>query len=173
MRNHTMMTVLLLTLSLPFVGGGCGSRNPFKEPPLKEEMSFSYLETTEYRGKTTKRTIDIRFEKRADGMFDCIEIYIDKYGSSEQAPLKVDGFFKYNKIMDTLASSHPIWRDPKVLASGNIGRMKVVKDTYNGKSVYACLPGDHEKEYYDMETGFLEGGYIDTGNVKETVVRMK
>jgi len=173
MRNPTIMTVILLTLPLTFMACNGGSKNPFKDPPLKDEMSFSYLETTDYKGRTMEETIDIRFEKRNDGMFDCIKTYTDKYGPREQEPLKVDGFFKYNEVMDTLASSHPLWRDPQVLASGNIGRMKVVEDTYNGKSVYACLQGDHEKQYYDMETGFLEGAYIDTGNAKETVIRIE
>ncbi len=136
-------------------------------------MSLSYEETGQYKGRTMKKTIDIRFEKAGDGMFDCIKTYTDKYGSREQDPLKVDGFFKYNDVMDTLVSSHPLWRDPRVLASGNIGTMKVVEDTYNGKRVYVCLQGDHEKQYYDMETGFLEGAYIDTGDAKETVVRVK
>jgi hypothetical protein len=120
-----------------------------------------------------KKTIGIVFEKRGDGMFDCVKTYADKYGPRKQDPLKVDGFFKYNKVMDTLVSSHPLWRDPQVLASGNTGTMKVVRDTYNGKSVYACLQGGHQKQYYDMDTGFLEGAYIDTGKAKETVVRTK
>lgn len=170
MRNPTI-AILFLILSLSLMSCGDGSNNTFKEPPLTEKMSFTYQETTEYKGKVLKKTIGIRFQKRDDGMFDSIKTYTDKYGSREQDPLIVDGFFKYNKVMDTLISSHPLWRDPNVLASGNIGSMDVVEDTFNGKNVYACLQGEHEKQYYDMETGFLEGAYIDTGKAKETVVR--
>ncbi len=173
MRSPTIMTVLLLTLSLPFMACGSGSKNPFKDPPLKDEMSFSYQQTTEYQGQTMEETVDIRFEKRDDGMFDSIKTFTDKYGPREQDPLKVDGFFMYNKVMPTLAPGGPLWRDPKVLASGNIGTMKVVEDTYNDKKVYTCLQGDNSKQYYDMETGFLEGAYIDTGKAKETVVRLQ
>ena len=173
MKNPTVMGFILLTLSWVVMGCGDGSGTTFKKPPLKDEVSFSYQQIAESQGRTMEKTIDIRFEKRDDGMFDCIKTYTDKYGPRERAPLKVDGFFKYNEVMDTLVSSHPLWREPKVLASGNIGSMKVVEDTYNGKSVYVCLQGDNEKQYYDKETGVLEGAYIDTGKVKETVVRLE
>ncbi len=148
-----------------------GEPSILTKAPLQEEMSFSYSVTTEYQGKTSEETVDMRFEKRDDGMFDCIKTFIDKYGPSEQDPLEVDGYFKYNKIMDTLSPGGPLWRDPRVLASGNIGTMKIVEDTYNGKSVYACLQGDRHTQYYDMETGFLEGSYHETDKVKEIVVR--
>jgi len=170
MKNTTMMTALLLALSLMLLG--CG-QNLFKEAPLKDGMSFTYQEDSEYQGRQMHKTIGIRFEKRDDGMFDSIKTWTDKYGSSEHDPLKVDGFFKYNKIMDTLISCHPFYRDPKILASGNIGRMKVVESTYNGKRVYECVQGDHQSQYYDMETGFLEGAFVDTGKAKETIVRIK
>ena len=107
MRRPIMMTVLLLALALPFAGCSVGNRNPFKKAPLTEEMSFSYRETTEYKGRTMVKTIGIRFVKRDDGMFDSIKTYTDKHGPREQDPLMVDGFFKYNKVMDTLVSTHP------------------------------------------------------------------
>jgi len=149
MKNAIMVTILL-AFSLLFLFCGCGEKNPFREPPLKEEISFSYHETSEHkeRGRTMQETIDIRFEKRDAGMFDSIKTYTDKYGPREQDPLEVDGFFKYNKIMDLLVSHYVFWRDPKVLASGNIGTAKVEKGTYNGKTVYIHHSADYEKEYY-------------------------
>ena len=169
------MTVLLLNLSLLFMAcsGGDGNPSTLTKAPLQEEMSFSYRVTTEYQGKTMNEIVDMRFEKRDDGMFDSIKTFTDKYGPRQQDPLMVDGFFKYNKIMDTLTPGGPLWRDPKVLASGNIGTMRIVKDTYNGKSVYVCLQGDRHAQYYDRETGFFEGSYHETDKVKETVVRIE
>lgn len=173
MGDLAKTTVFLLTLCLLFMACDGGSRNPFKDPPLKDEMSFSYQETSEYKGRTMEKTIDIRFERRDDGMFDSIKTYTDKNGPWEQEPLKVDEYFKYNKVMDTLAGGASLWIDPKILASGNIGTMKIVEDTYNGKSVYVCLQGDRHSQYYDKETGFLEGYYLETDKVKETLVRIE
>jgi len=163
----------ILMISLSFMYCGCKKLNTTRDAPLKDEMSFTYQQSAEYKGQPLEETIEIRFEKRDDGMFDSIKTYTDKYGPREQDPLKVDEFFRYNEVMDTLVSSHPLWRDPKVLSSGNIGTMKIVEETYNGKRVYVCLQGDHEKQYYDMETGFLEGAYTDTGDAKETIVRVE
>jgi len=175
MRNPTIMIILMLTFSLSFIacsGSSDGEPSILTAAPLQEEMSFSYKETTEYQGKTMEKTVDIRFVKKDNGMFDSIKTTTDKNGPYEGDPLEVSGFFKYNKIMDYLAPGGPLWRDPKALASGNIGTMKIVEDTFNNKSVYACLQGENHTQYYNMD-GFFEGSYRDTGKVKQTVVRLE
>lgn len=171
------MIVLFLTLLMPFMACNDGSRersNLTKEP-LQEEMSFSYQQTALHkeRNRTMEKTINIRFVKKDNGMFDCIKTNIDESGAREMDPLEVDGFFKYNKIMDTLAGGAPLWRDPRILASGSSGRLKIVEDTYNGKEVYACLQSERHTQYYEKTTGFLEGYIHETDKVKETLARIK
>ena len=172
MRNPKIITIFFLILLLPFVTGGCGNKSPFKDPPLKDEMAFSYQETTVYKGRTSEMNIDVKFVKKGYGMFNCIETKTDKNGVSEQYLLEVDGFFKYNVIMDTLVSSHPLWLDPKLLASSKANNIEVIEGTYNGKSVYVYLVSPSWKGYYDKVTGFLEGGEVDTGKLQETLVRI-
>ncbi len=170
-----MMTTLLMILLILFIACGDG-REPsvFTTAPLQNEMSFSYRESSELKGRgMIEKTIDIRFVKRDDGMFDCIKTYTNEFGPREQDPLKVNGFFKYNEVMDVLAGGAPLWIDPKVLASGSIGKMKIIEDTYNGKSVYACLQSERHTQYYDKETGFLEGYCHETDKAKETLVRIE
>ena len=171
MKSMVLTAVFSLVLSLSIIS--CDGNKPnVKNAPLKNDMAFTYNETITYKGRSLSKTTSFKFEKAGDNLFTCHRTITDKNGSQEQESLQVDGFFMYNEVMDMLVSSYPLWRNPKDLASGNIGTMKVIEGTHNGKSVYTTIQSDNERAHYAMDTGFLEGAHIDLGDKSQTVVRI-
>ena len=172
MKNKVLTAVFCLAFSLSMTS--CSGNFPGdNSAPLKNEMALAYKETITYKGRELSKTISLKFVKTGNNLFTCYRTVTDKNGPWKDDPLQVDQFFRYNKIMDYNVSGYSLWRNPKDLASGKIGRMEIIQSVYNGKKVYATILSDKNKAYYDMDTGFLEGAHIDLGDKSQTVVRIK
>ncbi len=169
MKKTIFVSMMLMFFVLSFTG--C-TKNSSKNAPLQQDMTFIYSKSLDAKDRQMNEEITLKFEKVGDDLFIYNRTVTEPDYVYEADPIQVTGYLKYNKVMDVLAGGYNLWWDPKKLASGKLGNLKVTEGTYNGKDVYVLDWGSGQKAYYAKDTGFCEGSVTQTEMATETVTRI-